>query len=138
MFYSGKRVRSRFDPAAETFPAGLRPHSPAQETTYIRPGASRRGGAMMEDAGAPVSVHVLRPLDRPRPMQVAVRRGMPVALVIDGEEHAVVYIREMWTFEDEWWRQPIRRQYFSLLTDDGRNPVIYFDHIADRWYAQDS
>jgi len=90
------------------------------------------------DTEAPSCMHLLRSLIRPRPMQVEVRTGVPVTLVIAGEQHPVVCITDMWLVEDECWRQPVRRQYFSLQTGDGLLYTIYYDCVADRWYALDA
>ncbi|MGC4105979.1 MAG: hypothetical protein QM753_06435 [Thermomicrobiales bacterium] len=70
-------------------------------------------------------------------MQVQVRKGIPIALVIDGKAHPVTHVQDMWIVEDEWWRQPISRQYFALLMENGLRHTIYHDRVADRWYAQE-
>lgn len=92
---------------------------------------------MVKDSGTPSCTHALRPLNQPRPMQVQVRNGFPVALVVGKTTHRVAHLQDMWIVEDEWWRQPISRQYFAILTENGMRHTIYHDRVADRWYAQD-
>jgi hypothetical protein len=61
----------------------------------------------------------------------------PLSLVINRRTHLVERIQDTWIIEDEWWRQPIRRQYFALLLDDGTRRTIYHDRVIDAWYLQD-
>jgi hypothetical protein len=46
-------------------------------------------------------------------------------------------VREDWVIEDRWWTdRPLRRRYFELVLDDGRNLVLFHDLIDDRWFTQ--
>ena len=78
----------------------------------------------------------LRPLNRPRPCEVTAERGLPVALVEGGRRVAVTAIHDRWRIEDEWWRQPVSRRYFTVLAEDGVHRTIFHDAAADRWFAQ--
>jgi len=79
----------------------------------------------------------LRPLNEPFPIEVTAERDRPVSIVINRGAHLVERIQDTWIIEDEWWRQPIQRQYFALLLDDGTRRTVYHDRVADTWFMQD-
>ena len=70
------------------------------------------------------------------PRTVAVRAGE------DGRPAAVggtrvEAVREEWVVEDRWWTgRSLRRRYFELVLDDGRNVVVFRDLEGAAWYAQ--
>lgn len=70
----------------------------------------------------------------PRPARVrAGRGGHPRS--VDG--HPVAAVRESWLVEDRWWTEaPIRRRYWELVTDDGRDLVVFHDFEHGGWYRQ--
>jgi hypothetical protein len=71
-----------------------------------------------------------------RPWPVAVRTGDDG---VPGElgSHAVEAVREEWVVEDRWWTgRPLRRRYFELVLDDGRNAVVFQDLARKRWFGQ--
>ena len=46
-------------------------------------------------------------------------------------------VRESWLVEDRWWSDgPLRRRYWEVVTDDGRNLVVFRDLLTQAWYAQ--
>jgi hypothetical protein len=46
-------------------------------------------------------------------------------------------VREDRVVEDRWWTgRPLRRRYFELVLDNGRNVVVFHDLIAHRWFTQ--
>jgi len=75
-----------------------------------------------------------RRLAAPRPVAVtAGARGRP--LTVDGR--AVEAVREEWFVEDRWWTgEPLRRHYYELVLDDGRNIVVYHDRSGGGWNVQ--
>ena len=75
-----------------------------------------------------------RHLSTPRPTTVrAEAGGVPAAL--DGTP--VESVREEWVVEDRWWtRRPLRRRYFELVLEDGRNAVVFRELTSDRWFWQ--
>jgi hypothetical protein len=75
-----------------------------------------------------------RRLNEPRRARVrADTRGKP--LDIDGR--GVEAVRESWLVEDRWWTdRPLRRRYWEIVTDDGRDLVVFRDLGDERWYAQ--
>jgi hypothetical protein len=51
--------------------------------------------------------------------------------------HRVDAVRESWLVEDRWWTEaPLRRRYWEVVTDDGRDLVVFRDLEAGRWYQQ--
>jgi len=75
-----------------------------------------------------------RRLNEPRRARVrADARGKPLA--VDGR--GVEAVRESWLVEDRWWTdRPLRRRYWEVVTDDGRDLVVFRDLADERWYAQ--
>ena len=50
---------------------------------------------------------------------------------------AVEAVRESWLVEDRWWSTaPLRRRYWEVVTDDGRNLVVFRELGTGAWYAQ--
>jgi hypothetical protein len=50
---------------------------------------------------------------------------------------AVEAVRESWVVEDRWWSDtPVRRRYWEVVTDDGRNLVVFRELAHGGWYAQ--
>jgi hypothetical protein len=57
--------------------------------------------------------------------------GQPVAL----GRAKVESVREEWLVEDRWWTpSPLRRRYFELVLDDGRDVVVF--RSAGSWFLQ--
>lgn len=76
----------------------------------------------------------VRQLGRPRPARVRTGpRGRPVAV----GRGQVDTVREDWVVEDRWWTdRPLRRRYFELVLEDGRNTVVFHDLTTDTWLTQ--
>ncbi len=70
------------------------------------------------------------------PRAVRVRAGtggVPERL----EAVPVVSVREDWFVEDRWWTgRPLRRRYFELVLEDGRDVVVFHDLRRRRWFTQ--
>jgi hypothetical protein len=48
---------------------------------------------------------------------------------VDGE--AIESLRESWLVEDRWWSaEPLRRRYWELVGERGRNVVVFHDLSA--------
>jgi CO dehydrogenase/acetyl-CoA synthase delta subunit len=77
-----------------------------------------------------------RRLNEPRRARVrADARGKPLSV----EGRAVEAVRESWLIEDRWWTdRPLRRRYWEVVTEDGRDLVVFRDLDARAWYAQRS
>jgi len=56
-------------------------------------------------------------------------------LAVDGR--AVEGIRESWLVEDRWWTdRPLRRRYWEVVTEDGRDLVVFRELGHGGWYRQ--
>ncbi len=76
-----------------------------------------------------------RPLNLPRPACVRWGGGAPVE--VNGE--AIELVRESWLVEDRWWTDaPLRRRYWELMGERGRNVVVFHDLHAGGWFVQGS
>jgi hypothetical protein len=74
-----------------------------------------------------------RTLNLPRPARVRSHAGAP--LQVNGE--AVESVRESWLVEDRWWTgRPLRRRYWELVGEHGRNLVVFHDLGAGGWFTQ--
>jgi hypothetical protein len=75
-----------------------------------------------------------RTLNPPRPARVRWSGGRPA--VVDGE--TVESLRESWLVEDRWWTaEPLRRRYWELVGERGRNVVVFHDLCSGHWFLQD-
>jgi hypothetical protein len=76
----------------------------------------------------------VRRLARPRPVEVRAARGAP-PVELGGEP--VESVLEEWVVEDRWWTEkPVRRRYFELVLESGRNAVVFRDCLRGSWFEQ--
>ena len=77
-----------------------------------------------------------RPLALGRPAPARVRAGAGgIPREVNG--HPVEAVRESWLVEDRWWSdRPLRRRYWELVSQSGRNLVVFHDLHGGGWYAQ--
>jgi hypothetical protein len=92
---------------------------------------------MVTHSGTPARPHHLRALNEPVPVIVTASRNQPTSVTIGRQVYTVERVQDTWIIEDEWWRQPIARQYFALLLDDGTRRTVFHDRVADTWHLQD-
>lgn len=84
----------------------------------------------------------LIPLGTPQPIQVEVGlpppkgSGAPLALRMNRRSLRVEGVREDWRIDDEWWRRPISRHYFSVILENGRLVTLYHDLVEGGWFLQ--
>ena len=79
----------------------------------------------------------LRPLKSPSPVRVRTDdEGLPAELHQKGKRLRVMAVRERWRIDDEWWRDPISREYYALVLEDGRPVVLFCDLVTGGWYGQ--
>jgi len=77
-----------------------------------------------------------------RPRQIGVPRLVCVRVRANGlpdavEGRPVDSVREQWVVEDRWWTaKPLRRRYFEIVLEDGRNVVVFRDLVSRRWFLQ--
>jgi hypothetical protein len=91
------------------------------------------GGSPLGAASTPKSRGPRR-LATPRKVAVEVgESGRPQT--VGGR--TVEAVRESWLVEDRWWSdRPLRRRYWEIVTDDGRNLVVFRELSTQAWYAQ--
>ena len=88
-------------------------------------------------AGHGFQLQRLRPLKSPSPVRVRIDdEGLPVELHQKGKKLRVLAVRERWRIDDEWWRDPISREYYALVLEDGRSVILFRDLVAGGWYGQ--
>jgi hypothetical protein len=76
---------------------------------------------------------MVRQLNLPRPARVRWAEGMPKE--VNGE--AVEQLRESWLVEDRWWTaEPLRRRYWELVSERGRNMIVFHDLLSGGWFLQ--
>jgi hypothetical protein len=75
-----------------------------------------------------------RRLSLPRSARVrAAHDGQP--LEVDGQE--IEHVRESWLIEDRWWTErPLRRRYWELVSQRGRDLVVFHDLTDGHWFRQ--
>ncbi len=90
---------------------------------------------MVADSGESRDSRSARRLNEPRPALVVAERDVPTEV---GHE-AVEVVREEWRVVDRWWTErPVRRRYFDLVLESGRNVVVFRDEEAGGWFGQRS
>jgi hypothetical protein len=78
-----------------------------------------------------------RVLNRPRPARVRCGPGNPAPHPVEVNGEAVESLRESWLVEDRWWTAaPLRRRYWELVGECGRNMVVFHDLTAGGWFVQ--
>lgn len=92
---------------------------------------------MVANSRTPARPDQLRPLNAPLAIAVTVDGSRLQSIFINRQARQVERIQDSWIIEDEWWRQPIARQYFALLLDDGTRRTVYHDRVTDAWFVQD-
>jgi hypothetical protein len=74
-----------------------------------------------------------RRLNEPTAVLVSVENEIPTAVNRVG----VAAVREEWRVVDHWWtEEPVRRRYFEVVLDTGRNVVVFRDELTGEWFRQ--
>lgn len=91
----------------------------------------------MNRRNSPSGTGRLLPLGTPRPVRVRVdTREEPEAVLSGNRWTRIEAIRERWRIDDEWWRDPVSREYHVLVLEGGRMITLYLDLTTKRWYLQ--
>jgi hypothetical protein len=108
---------------------------PAADQVPAQPTGERR-----ESYGLQFQCNTNRPLSPPIPVDVRENaRQLPVAFRIKGRWLKVVSIDEVWSIDEEWWRErPIVRMYYRVSTEDGRQITVFRDMLDGVWYWQNA
>lgn len=77
-----------------------------------------------------------RTLNQPRQIDVVVKNHRPSVIVDQRHRYRIERIQDTWIIDDEWWRDPISRQYFQVVLDDGGVRTIFHDRVAGNWFSQ--
>ncbi len=62
--------------------------------------------------------------------------GIPTRLRMNGVTHGEVGICNRWLVDDDWWREPVARHYYKLVTRDGLLCTVYLDEIRGTWHLE--
>ena len=62
--------------------------------------------------------------------------GIPVTLRLDGATHDQLVICNRWRVHDDWWRDPVVRAYYKLVSRDGLLCTVYLDEIRGTWHLE--
>ncbi|MGH2456286.1 MAG: hypothetical protein ACRDHD_08530 [Candidatus Limnocylindria bacterium] len=62
--------------------------------------------------------------------------GVPLRIGLDGRVHGEVGICNRWRVDDDWWRTPVARAYFKLVTRDGLLCTVYLDELRGTWHLE--
>jgi hypothetical protein len=91
---------------------------------------------MVKDSRTAARADQLRPLNRPREIEVQVVDGGPVAIIDGGHHTEIERIQDCWRIDDEWWREAIQRCYYQVALASGRIRTIYHDVQLNTWFEQ--
>lgn len=72
----------------------------------------------------------------PEPIPVRIAETKEPAAVFLNQTWRPVTVRDRWLIEDGWWREPLRRMYFEVLTEDGILLTVFWDLEARQWFRQ--
>jgi hypothetical protein len=68
--------------------------------------------------------------------EVSVRTGAGGAVAavrLDGRWEELERVAAGWRVETDWWREPVRRDYWRCLLRSGDCVEICRDHASERW-----
>lgn len=78
----------------------------------------------------------LRPLNEPKLIEVVIEEDRPTVLIDPPHHYRVEQVQDTWIIDDEWWRDPISRQYFQVRLEGGIVRTIFHDRVSDTWFTQ--
>ena len=80
-----------------------------------------------------------RTLNPPRSARVRFEGANTARHPVEVNGEAIESLRESWLVEDRWWTaEPLRRRYWELVGERGRNVVVFHDLIRGAWFQQSS
>ena len=62
--------------------------------------------------------------------------GMPIGPSLDGRAHGEVGVCNHWRVDDQWWREPVARTYWKLVTRGGLLCTVYLDELRGTWHLE--
>jgi len=79
----------------------------------------------------------MRPLALPTPVAVEEgAEGQPVAVELERGWQRVTRIEDRWSFDLWWLPAPLKRAYYRVSREDGRQVTLFRDQREERWYQQ--
>jgi hypothetical protein len=88
---------------------------------------------MVAHSGDQGDSRAARRLNEPAAVLVLAEDEIPTAVNRVG----VATVREEWRVVDRWWTdEPVRRRYFEVVLETGRNVVVFRDELTGKWYRQ--
>jgi hypothetical protein len=88
---------------------------------------------MVAHSGDQGDSRAARRLNEPAAVLVLAEDEIPTAVNRVG----VATVREEWRVVDRWWtEEPVRRRYFEVVLETGRNVVVFRDELTGKWYRQ--
>ena len=74
--------------------------------------------------------------DHPLIQVEADAEGRPIRLRMDGTDHGEVGICNRWRTDDGWWRDPVARSHYKIVTRTGLLCVVFLDEIRGTWHLE--
>ena len=62
--------------------------------------------------------------------------GTPMRLRMDATDHGELRICNRWRVDDGWWREPVARSCYKVVTRSGLVAVIVLDEIRGTWHLE--
>ncbi len=72
----------------------------------------------------------------PEKIEIAAQEGRPFVVRLKKRPVLVKDVVNMWRIDEEWWRKPISRLYFSLELENGARITVFRDLMRGAWYRQ--
>jgi hypothetical protein len=78
-----------------------------------------------------------RRLNEPQRALVVTRGVGEGAAPVSVNRVLVASVREEWHVVDRWWtEEPVRRRYYDVVLETGRNAVVFHDEERGGWFTQ--
>ena len=72
----------------------------------------------------------------PERIEVYAPKGRPEAVRVRKRQTPVREVLNVWRIDEEWWRRPVSRLYFSLELTSGARVTVFEDLATGAWYRQ--
>jgi electron transfer flavoprotein alpha/beta subunit len=93
---------------------------------------------MVTSSRTPAGPDRVRSLNLPRPILVTLdeHTGLPRLLHERNRVREIERVQDVWHVDDEWWREPISRQYLQVVLRGGALRTLFHDRLTNRWFTQ--
>ena len=92
---------------------------------------------MVADPGKQGDSRSARRLNEPQRALVVTKGVGESAAPVSVNRISVASVREEWHIVDRWWtEEPVRRRYFDVVLETGRNTVVFHDEERGGWFTQ--